>query len=81
MKRIIAVFLMTYILLLCIAIFLIVGIYHDLAIVRQNNERMRTRISEINELVEENNKDIRQVKTDSDIVFRMVVAGEYTMEE
>lgn len=42
---------------------------------------MRTRISEMNDLLEENKKDIRQVKTDSDLVFRMVVAGKYTMEE
>ena len=30
---------------------------------------------------EENKKDIRQVKTDSELVLRMVVSGEYVKEE
>ncbi|MCR4627381.1 MAG: hypothetical protein K5640_07000 [Treponema sp.] len=81
MRRIMVLFCVTYILLFSFAVYMIIGLYHDFVILEQNNASMRTRISEMNELLEENKKDIRQVKTDSDLVFRMVVAGEYTMEE
>lgn len=60
--------------------FVMAGCYHDLMIMRQNNDSMRQSLAEMQLYQKELQKDMRQVKTDSDLVFRMVVDGSY-MEE
>ena len=68
-------------LLLSVAGFLVAGCYHDLMIMRQNNDSMRQSLAEMQLYQQEMQKDMRQVKTDSDLIFRMVVEGKYTEEK
>ena len=66
---------------LSVAGFVVAGCYHDVMIMRQNNDSMRESLAEMQLYQTELQKDMRQVKTDSDLVFRMVVDGKYTEEE
>jgi hypothetical protein len=42
---------------------------------------MRQSLAEMQLYQQEMQKDMRQVKTDSDLIFRMVVEGKYTEEK
>ena len=66
---------------LSVAVFVVAGCYHDVMIMRQNNDSMRQSLAEMQLNQTELQKDMRQVKTDSDLVFRMVVDGKYMEEE
>ncbi len=79
-NNVFVIFIFVNLLLLTIAGFVVAGCYHDLMIMRQNNDSMRQSLAEMQLYQKEMQKDMRQVKTDSDLIFRMVVEGKY-MEE
>lgn len=56
---------------------IVAGCHHDLMVMRRNNDSMRQSLVEMQLHQQELQKDIRLVKTDSEIVLRMVVSGEY----
>lgn len=84
-NNVFVIFIFVNLLLLAIAGFVVAGCYHDLMIMRQNNDSMRQSLAEMQlyqkEMQKEMQKDMRQVKTDSDLIFRMVVEGKYTEEK
>jgi len=80
-NNVFVIFIFLNLLLLFVAGFLVAGCYHDLMIMRQNNDSMRQSLAEMQLYQQEMQKDMRQVKTDSDLIFRMVVEGKYTEEK
>lgn len=80
-NNVFVIFIFVNLLLLSIAGFVVAGCYHDLMIMRQNNDSMRQSLAEMQLYQKEMQKDMRQVKTDSDLIFRMVVEGKYTEEK
>lgn len=68
------------ILILSAAGFVIAGLYHDINILCYYNDSMRQSLAEVQQEQATIQKDMRQVKNESDIVFRMVVSGEYIKE-
>lgn len=80
-NNVFVIFIFLNLLLLSVAGFLVAGCYHDLMIMRQNNDSMRQSLAEMQLYQKEMQKDMRQVKTDSDLIFRMVVEGKYTEEK
>ena len=79
-NNVFVIFIFLNLLLLSVAGFLVAGCYHDLMIMRKNNDSMRQSLAEMQLYQQEMQKDMRQVKTDSDLIFRMVVEGKYTEE-
>lgn len=80
-NNVFVIFIFVNLLLLAIAGFVVAGCYHDVMIMRQNNDSMRQSLAEMQLYQQEMQKDMRQVKTDSDLIFRMVVEGKYTEEK
>ena len=80
-NNVFVIFIFLNLLLLSVAGFLVAGCYHDLMIMQQNNDSMRQSLAEMQLYQQEMQKDMRQVKTDSDLIFRMVVEGKYTEEK
>lgn len=80
-NNVFVIFIFINLLLLAIGGFVVAGCYHDLMIMRQNNDSMRQSLAEMQLYQKEMQKDMRQVKTDSDLIFRMVVEGKYTEEK
>ena len=80
-NNVFVIFIFLNLLLLSVAGFLVAGCHHDLMIMRQNNDSMRQSLAEMQLYQKEMQKDMRQVKTDSDLIFRMVVEGKYTEEK
>lgn len=80
-NNVFVIFIFLNLLLLSVAGFLVAGCYHDLMIMRKNNDSMRQSLAEMQLYQQEMQKDMRQVKTDSDLIFRMVVEGKYTEEK
>lgn len=80
-NNVFVIFIFLNLLLLSVAGFLVAGCYHDLMIMRQNNDSMRQSLAEMQLYQQEMQKDMRQVKTNSDLIFRMVVEGKYTEEK
>ena len=74
------IFICINLLLLSVVGFVIAGLYHDINILRYYNDNLRQSFAEVQQNQEEIEKDMRQVKTDSDLVLRIVVSGQY-MEE
>ena len=79
-NNVFVIFICINLLLLSAAGFVVAGLYHDINILRYYNDSLRQSIVEVQQNQEEIQKDMRQVKTDSDIVRRMVVSGEYIKE-
>ena len=75
------IFFCINLLLLSVVGFVVAGLYHDINILRYYNDSLRQSFAEVQQNQEEIEKDMRQVKTDSDLVRRMVVSGEYIAEE
>lgn len=75
------IFICINLLLLSVAGFVVAGLYHDINILRYYNESLRQSIADVQMEQQEIQKDMRQVKTDSDIVLRMVVSGDFIAEE
>ena len=66
--------------LLFIAIFMIAGCIHDNKVLRGYNEQIRQSVLELREETNKTQAQVRQVKTDSDIMLR-IVADRIFMEE
>ena len=80
-NNVFVIFICINLLLLSAAGFVVAGLYHDINILRYYNDSLRQSLAEVQQNQEEIEKDMRQVKTDSDLVRRMVVSGEYIAEE
>lgn len=76
-------FVMTAInfILLFIALVMIAGCIHDNKVLRGYNEQMRQSVLELRQETNETKSEVRQVKTNSDIVLRMVAEGMFLEEE
>lgn len=76
-------FVMTAInfILLFFALVMIAGCIHDNKVLRGYNEQMRQSVLELRQETNETKSEVRQVKTNSDIVLRMVTEGMFLEEE
>ena len=79
-NNVFVIFICINLLLLSAAGFVVAGLYHDINILRYYNDSLRQSLAEVQQNQEEIEKDMRQVKTDSDIVRRLVVSGDYLKE-
>ena len=75
-------FVMTAInfILLFFALVMIAGCIHDNKVLRGYNEQMRQSVLELRQETNETKSEVRQVKTNSDIVLRMVAEGMFLDE-
>ena len=67
--------------LLFIALIMIAGCIHDNKVLRGYNEQLRQSMLELRQESERTEAQMRQVKTNSDIVLRMVTEGMFLEEE
>lgn len=67
--------------LLFIALVMIAGCIHDNKVLRGYNEQVRKSVLELKQENERTEAQMRQVKTNSDIVLRMVTEGMFLEEE
>ncbi len=67
--------------LLFIALVMIAGCIHDNKVLRGYNEQVRQSVLELRKETDETQAEVRQVKTNSDIVLRMVTEGMFLEEE
>lgn len=76
-------FLMTMLnfILLFIALVMIAGCIHDNKVLRGYNEQVRQSVLELRQETDETQAQVRQVKTNSDIVLRMIADGMFLEEE
>ena len=80
-NNVFVIFICLNILLLSAAGFIVAGLYHDINTLRHYNDSLRQSFVKVQQEQKEIQKDMRQVKTESDIVFRMVVSGDFIAEE
>ena len=76
-------FVMTAInfILLFFALVMIAGCIHDNKVLRGYNEQVRQSVLELRKETDETQAEVRQVKTNSDIVLRIVAEGMFLEEE
>ena len=76
-------FIMTMLnfILLFIALVMIAGCIHDNKVLRGYNEQLRQSVLELRQESERTEAQMRLVKTNSDIVLRMVAEGMFLEEE
>lgn len=67
--------------LLFIALIMIAGCIHDNKVLRGYNEQVRQSVLELRQETDETQAEVRQVKTNSDIVMRIVTDGMFLEEE
>lgn len=67
--------------LIFIALLMIAGCIHDNKVLRGYNEQVQKSVLEIRKETDETQAQVRQVKTNSDIVLRMVAEGMFLEEE
>ena len=67
--------------LLFIALIMIAGCIHDNKVLRGYNEQLRQSMLDLRQETNETKSEVRQVKTNSDIVLRMVAEGMFLEEE
>ena len=67
--------------LLFIALIMIAGCIHDNKVLRGYNEQMRQSVLELRQETAQTEAEVRQVKTNSDIMLRMVASGMFLEEE
>ena len=80
-NNVFVIFIFINILILSASGFLVAGLYHDVNILRHYNDTLRQSLAEVQQDQEAIEKDVRLIKNDSDLIFRMVVSGEYMAEE
>ena len=80
-NNVIVIFICIIIFLLSASGFLVAGLYHDINIQRYYIETLRQSLAEVQQNQESIEKDVRLIKNDSDLIFRMVVSGEYMAGE
>lgn len=66
--------------LLFIALVMIAGCIHDNKVLRGYNEQMRQSVLELRQEAERTEAEVRQVKTNSDIVMRLALDGMFLEE-
>lgn len=76
-------FIMTMLnfILLFLALVMIAGCIHDNKVLRGYNEQVRQSVLEIRKETDETQAEVRQVKTNSDIVMRLALDGMFLEEE
>lgn len=76
-------FIMTMInfILSFLALVMIAGCIHDNKVLRGYNEQLHQSMMEIRKEADETQAQMRQTKTNTDIVMRMVAAGKFVEEE
>ena len=79
-NNVFVILILINLLVLSVAGFVVAGLYHDMAVLRRYNDSLKQSLYEMQAQQEAISKEIRQVKTDSDLIFRMVVDKKY-MEE
>lgn len=67
--------------LIFIALLMIAGCIHDNKVLRGYNEQVQKSVLEIRKETDETQAQVRQVKTNSDIVLRIVAEGMFLEEE
>ena len=67
--------------LLFIALVMIAGCIHDNKVLRGYNEQMRQRVLELRQETDETQAEVRKVKTNSDIMMRIVTEKVFLEEE
>lgn len=67
--------------LLFIALIMIAGCIHDNKVLRDYNEQLRQSMLDLRQETNETKSEVRQVKTNSDIVLRIVTEGMFLEEE
>ena len=67
--------------LLFFALIMIAGCIHDNKVLRGYNDQLRQSMLELRQKSERTEAQMRQVKTNSDIVLRMVTEGMFLEEE
>ena len=67
--------------LLFIALIMIAGCIHDNKVLRGYNEQLRQSMLELRQESERTEAEVRQVKTNSDIVMRLALDGMFLEEE
>ncbi|MBO6101062.1 MAG: hypothetical protein J6P07_07015 [Spirochaetaceae bacterium] len=67
--------------LIFIALLMIAGCMHDNKVLRGYNEQVQKSVLEIRKETDETQAQVRQVKTNSDIVLRIVTEGMFLEEE
>jgi len=80
-NSIIAIFICINILIIGAAGVMVAGLYHDINTLRHYNENLRQSLAAVQQDQEAIEKDVRLIKNDSDLIFRMVVSGEYIAGE
>ncbi len=79
-NNVFVILILINLLVLSVAVFVVAGLYHDMAVMQRYNDSLKQSLAEMQTQQEEISKDIRQVKTDSDLVLRIVVSGQYVEE-
>ena len=72
---------MVNLILLFIALVMIAGCIHDNKVLRGYNEQVRQSVLELRQEAERTEAEMRQVKTNSDIVMRLALDGMFLEEE
>ena len=72
---------MVNLILLFIALVMIAGCIHDNKVLRGYNEQVRQSVLELRQEAERTEAEVRQVKTNSDIVMRLALDGMFLEEE
>lgn len=67
--------------LLFILLVMIAGCIHDNKVLRGYNEQVRQSVLELRQETERTEAEVRQVKTNSDIVMRLALDGMFLEEE
>ena len=67
--------------LLFFALVMIAGCIHDNKVLRGYNEQLRQSMLDLRQETNETKSEVRQVKTNSDIVLRIVTEGMFLEEE
>ena len=80
-NNVFVIFICVFILLLSASGFLVAGLYHDVNILRHYNDTLRQSLAEVQQDQDAIRKDVRLIKNDNDLIFRMVVSGEYIAGE
>lgn len=80
-NSIIAIFICINILIIGVAGVMVAGLYHDINTLRHYNENLCQSLAAVQQNQEAIEKDVRLIKNDSDLIFRMVVSGEYIVGE
>lgn len=75
------VFLLLNILLMAFCIMAALGCCHDNKVMQKNNDRMQESIAGVLERQEQAASDMRQAKTDCEIMLRIVNESIYTQED